>query len=67
MNEEQPSATGSIKRRRQGRYAGLLRQAAAFILNLPDQPVGRQDPTNAKLLGWIFIIAVADGIHQSLM
>ena len=67
MDQEQPTAAGSIEGRRQGCCAGLVWEAATLILNLPDQPIGRQDPTNAKLLGWIFVIAVADGIHKRLM
>ena len=47
--------------------AACFHHAAAFILNLPNQPVGGQDPPNAKLLGWILSIAMADCIHQGLV
>ena len=67
MNQKQPPATGGIKGRRQGRRTGLPRKAAAFILNLPNQPVGCQDPPNTELLGWILSIAMADCIHQGLV
>ena len=42
-------------------------QADAFILYLPDKPVGRQDPTNPHLLAGIAGIAMAHGIDESFV
>ena len=53
MDQEQPTAAGSIESRRQGGCAGLLWEAATLILNLPDHPVGREDAANTELLGGV--------------
>ena len=39
----------------------------ALILHLPDQPIWGEDASYAQLFGWIFSIAVTNGIHQGLM
>ena len=49
VDQKEPTATGGIQSRRQCCCAGLLRQAATFILNLPDQPIRGEDAPNAQL------------------
>ena len=67
MNQEQPTAAGSIESRGQGCCAGLLWEAATLILNLPDHPIGREDAANTELLGGVLSVAMAYGIDQSFM
>ena len=67
MNQEQPTATGSIESRGQGCCAGPLWEAATLILNLPDHPIGREDAANTELLGGVLSVAMAYGIDQSFM
>ena len=67
MDQEQPTAAGSIAGRRQGCCAGLLRKATPLILNLPYQPIGREDAANTELLGGILSVAMANGIDQGFM
>ena len=67
MDQEQPTAAGSIEGRRQGCCSGLLWKAATLILNLPDHPIGCEDAANTKLLGGVLSVAMANGIDQSFM
>ena len=67
VDQEQSSATGGIKGRWQCGSAGLLRKTAALILNLPNQPIGRKDATNAQLLGGVLSIPMANGVDQGLV
>ena len=65
MDQEQPTAAGSIESRRQGGCAGLLWEPATLILNLPDHPVGREDAANTELLGGVLGIAMANGMTRA--
>ena len=67
MDQEQPTPAGSIESRRQGGCAGLLWEAATLILNLPDQPIGREDAANTELLSRVLGIAMANSIDQGFM
>ena len=67
MDQEQPTAAGSIEGRRQGCCSGLLWKAATLILNLPDHPIGCEDAANTKLLGGVLSVAMANGIDQGFM
>ena len=67
MDQEQPTAAWSIEGMRQDCGSGLLWEAATLILNLPDQPIWREDAANTELLGRVIGVAMADGIDQGFM
>ena len=47
MNQEKATATGRIKLLWERGLTSSAWHPLAFILNLPDQPVGREDATDA--------------------
>jgi hypothetical protein len=67
MNQEKPPAPISIQTSRQGTIAGINRQATALILNLPNQPVGGEDASDAQTLARITAIAVAYSVYKSFL
>ena len=42
-------------------------QPIALILNLPDQPVGSEDPSNAQTFAGVTGIAMTHGIHDRFL
>ena len=42
-------------------------QTAAFILDLPNEPVGSENASDAQTLARVTAIAVAHSIHQSFL
>lgn len=67
MNQKEASAAIRIETGRQNPLARIHSHATAFILNLPDQPVGSEDATHAQTLACITAIAMPDGIHQGFL
>ena len=67
MDQEQSPSTACLQIEGQRCGPSVQRHAVSFILNLPNQPIGREDPTYSKLLLRIFGIAMAHGIHKCLM
>jgi hypothetical protein len=67
MNQEKASAPIRIQTSGQGTIAGIDGQTTALILNLPNQPVGGEDASDAQTLARITAIAVAYSIHESFL
>jgi len=67
MDQEKTSAAGGIKLIRERGLTHPPRYPLTFILDLPDQPVGREDATDPEPLGGVFRVAVTNGIDQCLV
>jgi hypothetical protein len=64
MNQEQATPMLFINKQRE--FGGTSRrwQSTALILNLPNQPMGRENPSHAQLFLGIFRVAMSHSIDQ---
>ena len=67
MNEVKATTTHSVRRTGQDPTPFLNRQSHSLVLDLPDQPMGREDPANPDAFTSIFSIPVANGVHESFV
>jgi hypothetical protein len=67
MHQKQASSLIGIQLIGQTAAARIRRQSVAFILDLPDHPVGRENAPDSKTLAGISVIAVAHGIDKRFL
>jgi hypothetical protein len=67
MNQEQATPMLCIHRKRELGGTSRRWQSTALILNLPNQPMGRENSPNAQLFLGIFRVAMTHGIDQRLV
>tara|TARA_B100000614_G_scaffold118138_2_gene106041 strand:+ start:413 stop:730 length:318 start_codon:yes stop_codon:yes gene_type:complete len=67
MHQEQTAPLIGIDLIRQTALPGMTGESVTLILDLPDQPVRRENATDPQALSGISGIAVTHGIHQCLL
>tara|TARA_Y100000766_G_scaffold6141_1_gene4665 strand:+ start:895 stop:1182 length:288 start_codon:yes stop_codon:yes gene_type:complete len=67
MHQKQTTPLIGIDLIRQTALPGITRETIAFILDLPNQPIRRENPTDPQTLARVSRIAVTHGIDQGFL